>query len=62
MQNLILLQSGSIISNDEKRETNILKNADLFDVERYPSINITSSSFKALKEKSYKVFGTPAMN
>ena len=53
----VTIQADSINTADAKRDDH-LKNADFFDVKKYPLITFTGKKFEKVKGNKYKVHGT----
>jgi polyisoprenoid-binding protein YceI len=49
-------QANTVNTSDEKRDGH-LKNADFFDVEKFPTLSFKSKSFKKVEGKKYKLVG-----
>ncbi|HTB52739.1 MAG TPA: YceI family protein [Ferruginibacter sp.] len=54
------IDASSVDTNQEMRDGH-LKNADFFDVEKYPTIDFTSTSFKKESGDNYKLAGNLTM-
>ena len=54
------IDTASIFTNDDNRDGH-LKAADFFDVENYPSINFTGTSFKKTDDENYELTGNLTM-
>ena len=50
------------IDTDNERRDNHLKTADFFDAEKFPTLNFTSTSFKKVEGKKYKMIGNLTMH
>lgn len=57
----ITIQAGSVDTKNERRD-NHLRNADFFNVEKYPTINFKVTEFKKIEGKKYKVIGLFTMH
>ena len=57
----VTIDASSIDTNDEKRDAH-LKNADFFDVEKYPTITFKSKSIKKRGKSRYDVLGDLTMH
>jgi len=52
---------NSISTEDEKRDAH-LKSADFFDAAKYPQLTFKSTSFKKVKDNTYKISGNLTMH
>jgi len=57
----ITIQVTSVDTKNERRD-NHLRNADFFNVEKYPTINFKVTEFKKVEGKKYKVIGLFTMH
>lgn len=57
----ISIDVASINTDDKKRDAH-LKNADFFDVEKYPKIKFVSKSMKKISDNKYKLTGSFSMH
>ncbi|WP_299769777.1 YceI family protein [uncultured Dokdonia sp.] len=57
----ITIQAASVDTKNERRD-NHLRNADFFNVEKYPTINFKVTEFKKVEGKKYKVIGLFTMH
>ena len=57
----ITIQASSVDTKNEKRDEH-LRNADFFDVEKYPTINFKVTEFKKIDSKNYKATGLFTMH
>jgi polyisoprenoid-binding protein YceI len=52
----VTIDAASIFTNEENRDGH-LKSADFFDVENYPALTFTGTSFKRVDDDNYKLIG-----
>ena len=57
----VIIQAKSVDTKDEKRDAH-LRNADFFDVEKYPTITFKSSKFTKVSGSKYKITGIFTMH
>lgn len=57
----VTIDANSIDTDNENRDKH-LKNADFFDVEKYPTITFKSTSLKKVEAKKYKLTGNLTMH
>lgn len=59
---VVMTADVSSINTDNTQRDNHLKSADFFDAAKYPTITFTSTSFKKVSDKNYKVTGILVMH
>ncbi|WP_394748189.1 YceI family protein [Spongiimicrobium salis] len=57
----VTIQAKSVDTKDKKRDAH-LRNADFFDVTKYPTITFKSSKFTKVSDKKYKITGLFTMH